>query len=622
MERRIKVSEIAAYFYLIGPLLIFSITFLRIEIAVPSTIFILIVSWTLLRRTDWTVGVGGLGKLVFFTLLSCAIVALVGFGNLVPFTGDWIKHFAIMNVLADAPWPPIEGKYDGSLEVLRYSIGYYLVPASVVAALPIVSAELALALWTAIGLIITFHLVSNFAGVGAAAIFSPLLFILFSGADWIGTAITGFQINPFHLEWWPGWMQFSAPWTLFSWTPQHALPAWMIVSLTLIAFRMERPFALIAVPAASLILWSPFAAVGYLPIGLAFILHRQSIHSLFAWPTIGAAFLIALPAAFYVSADASSLPQGAIWSGPCVINSAYPEAPCFSWMSYVLTVAIEVGLWLTVAFFICRRWRPLLAVCAFTLMLLPLYRFGEWNDLVMRASGPAIAVLAILLSRAIFFDRSARWLAVGLWIAGAPTVAYEIAAKFNWESPSMALSTFDDVPIEYRSQYFADAPLTVLREPSGIERALSQVLCQDFYDFTSEGNVERSGLVGFSMAEPHGRWSTTTRPAFHCFLPADRPASILRFAASAFVYEGNPQIVRVAINGRDSFETVFNDPNELRTFELPLPDELSGEMRLTFDIPDAISPREIGISGDGRKLGIAIRYVCVDDGSQACPRSD
>lgn len=34
--------------------------------------------------------------------------------------------------------------------------------------------------------------------------------------------------------------------------------------------------------------------------------------------------------------------------------------------------------------------------------------------------------------------------------------------------------------------------------------------------------------------------------------------------------------------------------------------------RITFDLPDAISPRDLGVSADGRTLGIAVRMLSID----------
>ncbi len=51
--------------------------------------------------------------------------------------------------------------------------------------------------------------------------------------------------------------------------------------------------------------------------------------------------------------------------------------------------------------------RQLLMLCAVTLTALPLYRYGAWSDLAMRAAVPSMFVLAVLAMRSMgAFDRA------------------------------------------------------------------------------------------------------------------------------------------------------------------------------------------------------------------------
>ena len=57
--------------------------------------------------------------------ISCLFLCACGYVPPLGRSWDWIKHFAIINELADHPWPPVN---DEPHTFLRYYLGYYLVP--------------------------------------------------------------------------------------------------------------------------------------------------------------------------------------------------------------------------------------------------------------------------------------------------------------------------------------------------------------------------------------------------------------------------------------------------------------------------------------------------------------
>ena len=81
------------------------------------------------------------------------------------------------------------------------------------------------------------------ASMGRRQRWLPLLaFVAFSGADGIGTLVTGFRFGPpWHLEWWIGWMEYGSHATSLFWVPQHAIPAWLGIAVLMRAPQAGLP---------------------------------------------------------------------------------------------------------------------------------------------------------------------------------------------------------------------------------------------------------------------------------------------------------------------------------------------------------------------------------------------
>jgi hypothetical protein len=87
----------------------------------------------------------------------------------------------------------------------------------------------------------------------------------------------------------------------------------------------------------------------------------------------------------------------------------------------------------------------------------------------------------------------------------------------------------------------------------------------------------------------------------------------IEMTLSAFVSPGHPrQRVTVSLNGRQLGVLELTEAQVGKgpaTIHLPMPpavDTCDGDLLLTFDLPDAQSPKSLGLSGDLRRLGVAM----------------
>jgi hypothetical protein len=139
--------------------------------------------------------------------------------------------------------------------------------------------------------------------------------------------------------------------------------------------------------------------------------------------------------------------------------------------------------------------------------------------------------------------------------------------------------------------------------------AQSKLVCEGKIDLSTSGNLAMV-VPGFSEPEHHGRWSDGNYASFNCVIPLDRREAtrVARIFAYGFVPGGRRQRLRLTVNHVELPEIEFVLPGE-KVIDLKLPNEAAVNVNLRFEFPDAVSPQELGLSSDPRKLGVGIRVI-------------
>jgi hypothetical protein len=449
-------AEVSACLYLLIPTALFFLYFVRIEFKLPALILITCCAYSLVVKLR---GAAAPRLSIAFPIMALAgtLWLLIGgyFEWFFSLTSDWHKHYALFKLLASEPWPPVIYSPEHGVEVLRYSLGFYLVPSLISKFAGPGLLSLCVAAWTLGGVFLLFSLMKNLLGHVPNAkrlVFALATFILFSGADVVGTAITNYHHGPaYHLEWWPQWIQYVSNTTALFWVPQHAIPSWLGIALVL--SQRRRPWLIsFAVPLfGCLLFWSPFAAIGLLPF-LLLCYGKRSWRGLFSLWNVLSIALILPPIVGYLAAGAGGIPHG-------------PATPSVA--DYVLFIGLEVAGPLAFLMIESPADRPVLVVAAVILLTLPFYRFGLANDLAGRASLPSLACIAIVAAGALASGVTKRnWLLVLILITGAATPLSEMyrsatsgASYYRQEDAGKAFEALADV----RTQYFAPYPIWMLR---------------------------------------------------------------------------------------------------------------------------------------------------------------
>ena len=143
------------------------------------------------------------------------------------------------------------------------------------------------------------------------------------------------------------------------------------------------------------------------------------------------------------------------------------------------------------------------------------------------------------------------------------------------------------------------------------ERRIESIkLCENSFDFSKEG-IAPSSIQGFSVRENHGRWTDSMTARFTCQAGGKRYNSI-DLELTPFIFGPlKSQRLQISVNGykiyQDSISVArdSNNPIILDLTKLPT----SHEYTIEFYMPDATSPREVGLNEDGRRIAFSLKRV-------------
>ena len=397
----LTLLDAAIVVYLVLPLLIFCGWF-KPPVAAVLAALILYATWQMLAGTRWREFAVRPRAIAGIVLLSLGWTALGGVGHFFYANSDWLIRDAVLRDLTATPWPP-QYPFEGDFPlILRAPIAFYM-PAAVVGWLagPAVG-DFALYLWTALGFALFLCAVTTLFQTPRQRWIAVLLMIAFGGLDLVGWILVKGDIpRPSqHIEAWNYLAQYSSNSTLLFWVPNHALPAWLGTTLILRLWRQVDLARIAPLMTATIPLWSPLAAIGLFPFYVAGLAWRRDYRVLFAIRTSFPFMAMALVVARYVTLDSQAIPGG--W--------AFLDRPFGEYaLEYLSLCIIEFGL-VAWALYRLKAYDLVLTIAVAVLLLLPLYKFGGANDLVMRGSIPALTVLALATVRPLADPgRSSGW---------------------------------------------------------------------------------------------------------------------------------------------------------------------------------------------------------------------
>lgn len=306
-------------------------------------------------------------------------------------TYDWGLRDAILRDLVVNVWPIKYGEADGLPMLLRAPLAYYL-PAAVLGKLfGLGNADLFLWAWTVAGVVLLLLLLPLPKRSFLRFLIGLAVVVMFSGMDAGGLWANGLSLPMWgsHLEWWTRQYQYSSHSTLLFWVPNHALPGWLAAALFLRHWKHPIFLAVSPLLAALVPLWSPFALIGiapFLALSAGYAVKTGAWRGLRVVHVLPAAVVLGV-AVLYLTMDVGGIPS----FDPHAAAKGRPGEDARWLFRYIMFVSFEFGI---LAFVLLWVWPSApLWVATGVLLALPMFSFGPGNDLVMRASVPALLVL-------------------------------------------------------------------------------------------------------------------------------------------------------------------------------------------------------------------------------------
>jgi len=181
----------------------------------------------------------------------------------------------------------------------------------------------------------------------------------------------------------------------------------------------------------------------------------------------------------------------------------------------------------------------------------------------------------------------------------------------NLDNYRSIVTSVDSRPYFFKS---CNHPLTTgsvaLLDASCVKKELSQLGdCVGDFDLTFRGEVDPAELSGFSIPEDHGRWTDSRNAKFSCTIAKNLPTKV-RIDATPFLY-GPQKRQRLIVTIKNTVKVYdLINVSDGRNIEIVLPRYKTGDkLNIEFNLPDAISPQQVGFNADTRQLGVSIKSI-------------
>jgi hypothetical protein len=274
-----------AWLYLITPLLIFCIGWLKWFYALPVIIVMIVAGFLALRqhKNFLTIDIKKHRKTIW---LCCSLLALwvffSGIGQFSYQNGDHYARNAILKDLVEQPWPLVYdltnwqpyGVNEPGEYMLVYYLGYWMPAALAGKIFGLQAAHFFLFLWTVLGVILVFYFICRC--LRKIKLWMVLVFMLFGGMDVIPFLLNGNYHPLSHLEWWHNdYQQYTSNTSLLYWVFNQTIAPWLIIGMLFNNMPRQNIFFLYAL----CFFYAPFPFVGLFPFVMYSCFSRGNIPS-------------------------------------------------------------------------------------------------------------------------------------------------------------------------------------------------------------------------------------------------------------------------------------------------------------------------------------------------------
>ena len=420
-ERELPLVHRLAMAYLLAPVAVWLLGWFHWWVGVPATALLAVGTWKALSGS-WRLGRPSRTTVVL-AVAAGAWVMTTPAGGVFTVAGDWGTHRAILLDLTRGGWPtyPVDYLRDAS-PLLRYYLGWHMLPALAARWLGPWALNWAVPLWTWCGTALVVFLFARGLPTLRAALLAVAVLVFFSGMDIVelvlneGMADVAGMIRERLDPAWaqdrrlefvrtpssPMFLEYQSHMLTLQYTPQHFLPAGL-ATLLMIQLREHRRFLeAIGVVLAGCLFWSSLLSTGLLVLAVAMLVKNRNARHVASWRNVFVAVPLAALIALYLTSGAVDFGRGWLWE---LYDDRFRMAT-----DVLLLYAAELVV------LVLLLWRldpqvvrdPLFVAAVAMLLVAPWYYYGsavfsEWST---RFTVPALVVLAHYAARAVVGRRT------------------------------------------------------------------------------------------------------------------------------------------------------------------------------------------------------------------------
>lgn len=411
-----------AIVYLVLPVAVWLVGWFEWWFGLPAVVVLGMALWKALSGS-WRLSLQPAHAII--ALLALGWVMATAAGGIFDINNvDWDKHRALFVDLARGPWPGYRPTWSELLlafrpedaempfALLRYYLGYYIVPGLFGKWFGLAALNWAVPIWTWCGVALMLAMFARGLRTWQTAL-AALIFIFFSGMDVAMHAMfAGWDWLAYSFSW-NGWplvslgpsiLGVASYWEMdityrshmlgLMWSPQHFIAGGICTLLLVQLWRQRRFLAVSAIVVGSSVFWSPFVAAGTLPFALILVI-KNGVRPFLRWQSFVVALPIVLLLLTYLTSGTGNIRRNWLWESTA-LDYVARSLPVIYFMEFLLLAALLLLLRPK----LLRE--PFFIACLLSLLLLPLYSYGRFNDYGLRVVIPPLICLSYACIRAVF----------------------------------------------------------------------------------------------------------------------------------------------------------------------------------------------------------------------------
>ncbi len=419
-QRELPLLHRAAIVYLVLPLAVWLLGWFRPWVGLPAVALLAAGLWRALSGR-WRIRVSS--RAVVAALFAAAVLTmLTEAGGVLRYSEDWRGYRAMFLDLSWGEWPTWLTNYLGAPELLRYYLGYFMMPSLAARLFGAGALDWAVPLWTWCGTALALLLwTRGLRSLRAAALAVAALF-LFGGMDvldhFLAQGLAAAEDAPADRH----GVYFSLIW-FFRAVPHHFIANVLAVALLLQLKDNPRFLAAGAIVLAACFFWAALSATGLVPLAVAAVIGRKRALAALSWQNLCVALPLGALVALYLASGKMDFESG--W-----VSSRWESAWRFGARLGVLYAtefaALAFVLW-RVGGGLARGRFFAAAVTALPLAQVWYYGHNEFNEWGVKFAVPLLLVLAYCASRAVTGRLPEMRSAAGAAAAGRPIAFWTLA---------------------------------------------------------------------------------------------------------------------------------------------------------------------------------------------------